>query len=116
MELIIGIWPPAAAVCSSPVAMAFLFLFFFFLVMLGRQWRRHSTILGMRVFPFLIIVINGHISGVILGLKDGDTSQNISLHKLPIDGVGFNGSSVSRSVELPIDLVRPNIDIGQLRD
>ena len=96
--------------------MALHFLFFFFLAMLGRRWRRHFTIFGMRALPFLIIVINGLISVVILGLKDEDTGWNIYLPKLPIDGVGLNGSSVGLSVELLIDFVCPNIDLGQLPD
>ena len=68
------------------------------------------------MLPFLIIVFNSIEGGVIIGLKDGDTSRDVPLSKIPIDGVGLNGSSVRRSVELPIGLVCLKIDLGQLRD
>ena len=60
--------------------------------------------------------MNGIEGGVIFGFKDGDASKNVPLPKLSIDGVGFNGYSVGESVELPIRLVRPNIDLGQMRN
>ena len=74
------------------------------------------TLLGVRMLPFFIVMINSIEGGVIIGLKDGDATRYIPLPKLPIDGVSLNGSSVRRVVELPIDLVCPNIDLSQLRD
>ena len=91
-------------------------IFFFFLAALGQRWRRHLTLLGVRVLPFFGIVIDSIEGGVLIGLKNGEASPDIPLPKLPIDGVSLNGSPVSRGVELLIGLVRPNVDLRQLRD
>ena len=63
-----------------------------------------------------IIVINCIKGGVFFGFKDRDARRNVPPPKLSIDGVGLNGSSVGGSVELLIRLIRPNIDLGQMRD